>query len=43
MSTPKLLAETDKQMINSLTLGLYIKYILMTLTGSGTGDAAKSK
>ncbi|MEZ8859700.1 sugar transferase [Vibrio sp. 10N.247.311.51] len=41
MSTPKLLAKVDKQMIESLTLKSYFKYILMTATGSGSGDAVK--
>ncbi|HIF9275872.1 TPA: sugar transferase [Photobacterium damselae] len=41
MSTPKLLAEIDKKMIDSLTLKDYLKYILMTATGSGRGDALK--
>ncbi|MGR5116749.1 sugar transferase [Photobacterium damselae] len=41
MSTPKLLAEMDKKMIDSLTLKDYLKYILMTATGSGRGDALK--
>ncbi|TEW55724.1 sugar transferase [Psychromonas sp. RZ22] len=41
MSTPELLAKTDKQMIDSLTLPLYFKYIIMTATGSGSGDAVK--
>ncbi|WP_354623237.1 sugar transferase [Psychromonas sp. MME2] len=41
MSTPKLLAETDKQMIDTLTLKHYFKYIMMTVTGSGSGDAVK--
>lgn len=43
MSTPKLLAQTDKQMIETLTLGRYFQYILMTVTGSGSGDAVKRK
>jgi lipopolysaccharide/colanic/teichoic acid biosynthesis glycosyltransferase len=38
MSTPELLAMTDKKMILSLTLGHYFKYILQTVTGSGSGD-----
>jgi len=38
MSTPQLLAETDQKMIQSLTVGYYFKYILMTVTGSGRGD-----
>ncbi|MGR5540563.1 sugar transferase [Vibrio campbellii] len=41
MSTPALLAKTDKKMIDSLTLKDYFKYILMTATGSGSGDAVK--
>ncbi|MGI2180123.1 sugar transferase [Shewanella frigidimarina] len=41
MSTPKLLAETDKNMIDTLTIQNYFKYILMTVTGSGSGDAVK--
>lgn len=41
MSTPKLLAETDKQMIDTLNIKNYFKYILMTVTGSGSGDAVK--
>ena len=38
MSTPKLLAETDQRMIESLTIKSYFKYILLTVTGSGSGD-----
>lgn len=41
MSTPQLLAKTDKYMIDSLTLKDYFRYILMTATGSGSGDAVK--
>jgi O-antigen biosynthesis protein WbqP len=41
MSTPKLLAETDKHMIDTLNIRNYFKYILMTVTGSGSGDAVK--
>lgn len=41
MSTPKLLAETDKQMIDTLNIKNYFKYILMTVTGSGSGDAVR--
>lgn len=41
MSTPKLLAQTDKQMIDTLNIKNYFKYILMTVTGSGSGDAVK--
>jgi len=38
MSTPKLLAQTDKKMICSLTVIDYFKYIIMTAAGSGGGD-----
>ncbi|GLR76443.1 sugar transferase [Aliivibrio sifiae] len=41
MSTPALLAKTDKKMIETLTVKDYFKYILMTATGSGSGDAVK--
>lgn len=43
MSTPALLAATDRQMIDSLTLSSYFRYIIMTATGSGAGDAVGSK
>jgi lipopolysaccharide/colanic/teichoic acid biosynthesis glycosyltransferase len=43
MSTPKLLAETDAQMLQSLTIALYFKYIFMTLGGKGAGDRVKTK
>ena len=43
MSTPKLLAETDAQMLQSLTLVLYFKYIFMTVGGKGSGDRVKAK
>ncbi|AVF67401.1 lipid carrier : UDP-N-acetylgalactosaminyltransferase [Vibrio parahaemolyticus] len=41
MSTPALLAKTDRDMIDSLTLKSYFKYIMMTVIGSGSGDAVK--
>jgi len=41
MSTPKLLAETDQKMIQTLTLKNYFRYIIMTATGSGSGDRVK--
>lgn len=41
MSTPRLLAKTDKQMIDTLTMKNYFKYIMMTATGNGSGDAVK--
>ena len=41
MSTPELLAKVDKQMIDTLNLRDYFKYIIKTATGSGGGDAIK--
>ena len=38
MSTPELLAKTDEKMIFTLTISDYFKYILQTVTGSGSGD-----
>ena len=38
MSTPALLAEVDQQMIDSLCMRDYFKYILMTVLGKGKGD-----
>ena len=43
MSTPALLAKTDRQMIDTLTLAHYFRYIIMTATGSGAGDAVGPK
>ncbi|WP_318462729.1 sugar transferase [Photobacterium leiognathi] len=41
MSTPELLARTDHEMIDTLNMKKYFRYILMTVTGSGSGDAVK--
>lgn len=41
MSTPELLAKTDRDMIDKLSLKTYFSYILKTLTGSGSGDRVK--
>ncbi|OCQ20163.1 lipid carrier--UDP-N-acetylgalactosaminyltransferase [Pseudoalteromonas luteoviolacea] len=41
MSTPELLAKTDKQMLDDLNLANYFKYILMTVSGKGSGDRVK--
>ncbi|MFT6811314.1 MAG: O-antigen biosynthesis protein WbqP [Saprospiraceae bacterium] len=41
MSTPELLAETDQQMIESLSLIKYFNYILLTVVGGGRGDRVK--
>lgn len=42
MSTPKLLAQTDAKMIDSLTVKDYFRYIFMTVLGKGAGDRVKS-
>lgn len=41
MSTPELLAKTDRRMLETLGVGSYFKYILQTVTGRGSGDAVK--
>jgi O-antigen biosynthesis protein WbqP len=38
MSTPQLLAETDARMLATLCLKDYFRYILLTVTGKGSGD-----
>lgn len=43
MSTPKLLAETDQQMIQSLNLRDYFRYIFMTVAGKGSGDRVNKR
>lgn len=42
MSTPALLAKTDREMIDRLSVGNYFKYILATVSGKGSGDRVKS-
>lgn len=41
MSTPKLLAETDAQMLTSLTAMKYFQFIFMTMFGKGAGDRVR--
>ena len=41
MSTPKLLAEIDTQMIQTLTAGTYLLYIVKTILGQGKGDRVR--
>ena len=41
MSVPKLLAQTDKIMLEKLNCLSYLKYIFQTALGSGSGDAVK--
>jgi lipopolysaccharide/colanic/teichoic acid biosynthesis glycosyltransferase len=41
MSTPRLLAETDSEMIQSLGAKDYFRYIFLTVSGRGSGDRVK--
>lgn len=41
MSKPKLLSEIDACMLKELRLSTYFKYIFLTVTGRGRGDAVK--
>lgn len=43
MSTPELLAETDKKMIEKLGVLNYFKFVFFTVTGSGFGDRVRKK
>ena len=43
MSTPELLAETDARMLASLGPKDYLRYILMTVSGKGSGDRVVKK
>jgi lipopolysaccharide/colanic/teichoic acid biosynthesis glycosyltransferase len=43
MSTPKLLAETDAQMLKGLDLAAYFTYIIKTVTGAGRGDRIRQQ
>ena len=43
MSTPRLLAETDAQMLKGLSLTEYFTYIIKTVTGAGRGDRIRQK
>lgn len=38
MSTPELLAKTDAEMISSMSIANYFKYIFLTFAGKGQGD-----
>ena len=41
MSTPKLLAQTDAKMLETLNLRHYFRYIFLTIIGKGSGDCIK--
>jgi lipopolysaccharide/colanic/teichoic acid biosynthesis glycosyltransferase len=42
MSTPRLLAETDARMLQTLGLKTYVRYIMQTVFGAGSGDRIKA-
>ena len=42
MSTPRLLAETDAEMLASLTLERYLRYVVLTALGRGAGDRVRT-
>ena len=41
MSTPELLAKTDAEMISTMSLANYFKYIFLTVAGKGQGDRVR--
>ncbi|MDE2598249.1 MAG: sugar transferase [Rhodocyclaceae bacterium] len=41
MSTPELLAETDRKMLSELDVTAYFRYVLITALGKGSGDRVK--
>ncbi|EIJ39474.1 glycosyl transferase possibly involved in lipopolysaccharide synthesis [Galbibacter orientalis DSM 19592] len=43
MSTPKVLAEKDAEMLKSLTITNYFKYIFATVSGKGQGDRIRKQ
>ncbi len=38
MSSPVLLSKTDAEMISTMSISNYFKYILLTIGGKGLGD-----
>lgn len=41
MSTPELLAKTDAEMIATMSIANYFKYIFLTIVGKGQGDRVR--
>jgi lipopolysaccharide/colanic/teichoic acid biosynthesis glycosyltransferase len=41
MSTPELLAKTDREMLDTLSVRTYFRYIFLTLLGKGSGDRVR--
>lgn len=42
MSSPELLAKTDAEMISTMSIAKYFKYIFLTVAGKGQGDRVRS-
>ena len=42
MSTPRLLAETDADMLQRLDTWTYFRYLILTLLGKGAGDRIRA-
>ncbi len=42
MSEPAHLAELDAQMLSKIGLGMYLRLLLKTVTGSGSGDRVRT-
>ncbi|WP_018951790.1 sugar transferase [Thioalkalivibrio sp. AKL12] len=41
MSTPRELAEVDRQMLDALTVRAYFRYLVLTVLGRGSGDRVR--
>jgi len=41
MSTPRELAEVDRQMLDALTIRAYFRYRVLTVLGRGSGDRVR--
>ncbi len=41
MSTPRELAEVDRQMLDALTVWAYFRYLVLTVLGRGSGDRVR--
>ena len=41
MSTPRELAEVDRQMLDALTIRAYFRYLVLTVLGRGSGDRVR--
>ncbi len=43
MSTPQLLAKTDAEMIENMNVKNYFRYLILTISGRGSGDRISRK